>query len=54
VTIDLSGAYIKAVTEASPAATLIFDRFHVQRLAHDALDETVLTAVEIRAYSAVG
>lgn len=40
VTIDLSGAYIKAVTEASPAATLIFDRFHVQRLAHDALDET--------------
>ena len=40
VTIDLSGAYIKAVTEATPAATLIFDRFHVQRLAHDALDET--------------
>jgi transposase len=40
VTIDLSGAYIKAVTEASPTATLIFDRFHVQRLAHDALDET--------------
>lgn len=40
VTIDLSGAYIKAVTEASPAATLVFDRFHVQRLAHDALDET--------------
>lgn len=40
VTIDLSGAYIKAVTEATPAAKLIFDRFHVQRLAHDALDET--------------
>ena len=40
VTIDLSGAYIKAVTEASPAAKLIFDRFHVQRLAHDALDDT--------------
>jgi len=40
VTIDLSAAYIKAVTEASPAAKLIFDRFHVQRLAHDALDET--------------
>jgi transposase len=40
VTIDLSGAYIKAVTEASPAAKLIFDRFHVQRLAQDALDET--------------
>jgi transposase len=39
VTIDMSGAYIKAVTEASPQATLIFDRFHVQRLAHNALDE---------------
>jgi transposase len=39
VTIDLSGAYIKAVTEASPAALLVFDRFHVQRLAHEAVDE---------------
>ncbi len=38
VTLDLSAAYIKAVTEASPEARLIFDRFHVQRLAHDALD----------------
>jgi transposase len=38
VTLDLSAAYIKAVTEASPKARLIFDRFHVQRLAHDALD----------------
>jgi transposase len=39
VTIDMSGAYIKAVTEASPQATLIFDRFHVQRLAQKAVDE---------------
>ena len=39
VTIDMSAAYIKAVTEASPAAKIIFDRFHVQRLAHDAVDE---------------
>jgi transposase len=39
VTIDMSGAYIKAVTEASPEAQIIFDRFHVQRLAHDALDK---------------
>ena len=38
VTIDMSAAYIKAVTEASPDAQVIFDRFHVQRLAHDALD----------------
>lgn len=39
VTIDMSGAYIKAVKESVPDATIIFDRFHVQRLAHDALDE---------------
>jgi transposase len=39
VTIDMSGAYIKAVSEASPEAKIIFDRFHVQRLAHDAVDQ---------------
>lgn len=39
VTIDMSKAYIKAVSEAAPAAQLVFDRFHVQRLAHDALDQ---------------
>ena len=39
VTIDMSAAYIKAVTEASPHAQIIFDRFHVQRLAQTALDE---------------
>ncbi|MBV1857265.1 MAG: ISL3 family transposase [Nannocystaceae bacterium] len=39
VTIDMSSAYIKAVKEPVPNATLIFDRFHVQRLVHDALDE---------------
>ncbi len=39
VTIDMSSAFIKAVSEASPRARIIFDRFHVQRLAHDALDE---------------
>ncbi len=39
VTIDMSAAYIKAVTEATTEAKIIFDRFHVQRLAHDALDE---------------
>ena len=38
VTLDMSGAYLEAVTEASPQARVIFDRFHVQRLAHDALD----------------
>jgi transposase len=39
VTIDMSAAYIKAVTEASPEAKIIFDRFHVQRLAHEAVDQ---------------
>ncbi len=39
VTLDMSAAYLKAVTEASPQARVIFDRFHVQRLAHDALDQ---------------
>lgn len=40
VTIDMSKAYISAVEEMVPHATLIFDRFHVQRLVQDALDET--------------
>lgn len=39
VTIDMSGAFIKAVTEGAPNARIVFDRFHVQRLAHDALDK---------------
>lgn len=47
VTIDMSGAYIAAVTEAAPRAKLTFDRFHVQRLAHDALDQ--VRRAEVRA-----
>lgn len=39
VTIDMSGAYIKAITEAAPETTIIFDRFHVQRLASTAVDQ---------------
>jgi transposase len=39
VTIDMSKAFIRAVTDASPKAQIIFDRFHVQRLGHEALDE---------------
>lgn len=38
VTMDLSGAYKTAVAQAAPHARVVFDRFHVQRLAHDALD----------------
>jgi transposase len=40
VTIDMSAAYIKAVTECVPNALMIFDRFHVQRLVQDAVDAT--------------
>ena len=40
ITMDMSGAYRKAVEEAEDVdARIVFDRFHVQRLAHDALDE---------------
>lgn len=38
-TTDLSKAYIKSLRENAPNAEIVFDRFHVQRLAHDALDE---------------
>lgn len=37
--IDMGAAYIKAVEENLPDATLIFDRFHVQKLLSDAVDE---------------
>ena len=39
-TIDMSAAYISAVGEMIPDAKMIFDRFHVQRLVQNALDET--------------
>lgn len=39
ITIDMSGAYIDAVRRGAPQAQIIFDRFHVQRLAQDAVDE---------------
>jgi transposase len=39
VTIDMSGSYQKAVRECLPNAQIVFDRFHVQQLATDALDE---------------
>jgi transposase len=47
VTMDMSPAYIAAVKEAVSEAKVIFDRFHVQRLAHDALDE--VRRAEVRA-----
>ena len=37
-TIDMAGGYINAITEKLPHAQITFDRFHVQRLASDAID----------------
>jgi transposase len=39
ITMDMSNAFKSAVSEAAPHAQVVFDRFHVQRLAHDALDK---------------
>lgn len=39
VTMDMSGGYRKAVQEWLQNAKIVYDRFHVQRLASDALDE---------------
>jgi transposase len=39
VTMDMSGAYIEAVTRGAPDARIVFDRFHVQRMAQDAVDK---------------
>lgn len=38
VTMDMAGGYLKAVEERLPGVQIVFDRFHVQRLASDALD----------------
>ena len=38
-TIDMAGGFQKAIKEHAPNATIVFDRFHVQRLVSDALDE---------------
>ncbi|HTQ43156.1 MAG TPA: ISL3 family transposase [Polyangiaceae bacterium] len=50
VTIDMSASYRAAVEEYAVNAEIIFDRFHVQRLAHDALDE--VRRAEVRAIEA--
>jgi transposase len=42
-TIDMAGRYIKAIQDWLPNAAIIFDRFHVQRLASDAVDEVCKT-----------
>ena len=39
VTMDLSSGFIAAVDERAPRAEKVYDRFHVQRLASDAVDQ---------------
>jgi transposase len=39
VTMDMSAAYIKSVQNNADKAQIVFDRFHVQKLAGDAVDE---------------
>ena len=52
VTIDMSAAYIEAVTARAPQAQIVFDRFHVQRLVQDALDQ--LRRAEVRRLDEAG
>lgn len=39
VTMDMSAGYRRAVLDHAPQAAIVFDRFHVQKLAGEALDE---------------
>jgi transposase len=39
VTMDMSAGYRRAVLDHAPQAVIVFDRFHVQKLASEALDE---------------
>jgi transposase len=38
ITLDMSAGYLKTIRERAPQAQVVFDRFHVQRLASDAVD----------------
>ena len=39
VTMDMAAGYLKVVQKRAPQAQVVFDRFHVQRLASDAVDQ---------------
>jgi transposase len=39
ITIDMAGGYLKSIEERGLMDKVVFDRFHVQRLASDAVDE---------------
>jgi transposase len=51
ITMDMSGAYIEAVKRGAPEAQIIFDRFHIQRLAQDAVDQVRREQVRLLAGS---
>ncbi len=51
VTIDMSGAFIDAVERGAPQAQIVFDRFHVQRMAQDAVDKVRREQVQLLAGS---
>jgi transposase len=39
ITLDMSGGYLSGINDRVPHVQIVFDRFHVQRLASDAVDE---------------
>lgn len=53
-TMDLSAAFGKAVSERAPHVRKVFDRFHVQKLANEALDTVRRQEVRERAGSPEG
>ena len=48
VTIDMAGGFIKSVSERAPQAQIVFDRFHVQRLASNAVAEVRQISDQVR------
>jgi transposase len=52
VTMDMAGGYKKAVREHLPHARIVFDRFHVQCLASDAVD--AVRRAEVSAHTGSG
>jgi len=54
VTVDLAGSYTKAIKESVPSATICYDRFHVQKLASEAVDEVRRAEVNQAEDAAVG
>jgi transposase len=52
VTMDMSAAFIEAVRRGAPGAQIIFDRFHVQRMAQDAVDQVRREQVRLLAGTA--